>query len=54
VRSLLDRGVLALNSGFPEGNVLLICPPLIITDLQLEQAIERLKEAITEAAGNPI
>ena len=53
VQALLGRGILALNSGFPKGNVLLLCPPLTISDSQLERAVEELKEAIHDVTGDP-
>lgn len=51
VRRLLERGILALNSGFPRGNVLLLCPPLIIPNQRLDDAMDRVCAAICAAAG---
>jgi 4-aminobutyrate aminotransferase-like enzyme len=50
-RNLLDLGVLALNSGFPRGNVVTLCPPLVISDAQLDAAIERIQEALALTAN---
>lgn len=39
---LLNTGVLALNSGFPKGNAVTFCPPLVISDGELNTALERI------------
>ncbi|HVS15427.1 MAG TPA: aspartate aminotransferase family protein [Thermoanaerobaculia bacterium] len=48
VDGLLDRGVVALAGG-PEGRVLQVTPPLVVTEGQLEHALAALAEVV--AAG---
>lgn len=43
---LLRRGVLALNSGFPRGDVVTICPPLVITDDELSFALAAVEDSL--------
>lgn len=43
---MLARNVLALNSGFPQGDVVSLCPPIVISDSQLLNALEIVEGAI--------
>jgi len=43
---LLHAGVFALYSGFPAGNVVTLCPPLVIPDLELRLALDRIEEVL--------
>lgn len=46
----LERGVILLCGG-PDGRVLQIAPPMVISDAQLSAALEILSLALTEVAG---
>lgn len=46
VKSALSRGLILLQAG-PEGNVLSITPPLVISDAQLFRAVEILETCLT-------
>lgn len=48
---LLAGGVLALNSGAPWGNVVTLCPPLVISDSDLSTGIGRVSEALSRVEG---
>lgn len=57
VETAADRGVVVINSGFPEGNTVHISPPLVITGPEMEFAIEVLVDAliaIDESHGSTI
>lgn len=44
---LLELGVFALNSGFPKGDVLIFCPPLTLSDDELESGISKIATAFS-------
>jgi 4-aminobutyrate aminotransferase len=48
VNAALERGVMATNYGGTYQNVIKLSPPLVITQPQLEKAIEILEESFTE------
>lgn len=50
VQAALRRGVLVLTEG-PRADVLALTPPLVLTDRELDRALDRLESAIEEAAG---
>jgi len=43
---LLGRGVLALNSGLPGGDVVSVCPPLVITDEHLNRGLSVIEDVL--------
>ncbi|MGB8796112.1 MAG: aminotransferase class III-fold pyridoxal phosphate-dependent enzyme, partial [Candidatus Aquilonibacter sp.] len=45
VKAALGRGVILLQTG-PQGDVLAIAPPLVISPLQLHRALELIKEVL--------
>ena len=45
VKAALGRGVILLQAG-PQGDVLSITPPLVISPLQLHRALELIKEVL--------
>ena len=49
-RAMLDDGVLVITSG-PEGNVIRLLPPLVITDAELEHGLDVLEGAVRGAQG---
>jgi len=50
VHQALGRGVLLLAEG-PAGNVLAFTPPLVITEPQLDHAVDVVEEAVASVAG---
>lgn len=50
VQGALQRGVILLSEG-PDANILAITPPLTITELQLEYALDVLEEEIVTASA---
>jgi 4-aminobutyrate aminotransferase len=49
----LRSGVLLITSG-PEGNVIRILPPLVITDDELSRGLDAVASAVTEVCGAPV
>ena len=47
-RAALAAGVLLITSG-PEGNVIRVLPPLVITDGELAHGLDVLEDAISNA-----
>jgi len=45
-----EQGVLVLTAG-PEGNVIRLLPPLVITDGDLDRGLDVIERAVVEAAG---
>ena len=48
MRGILERGVLVIRSG-PEGNVVRVLPPLVITDAELGLALDAIESSAEEA-----
>jgi 4-aminobutyrate aminotransferase-like enzyme len=52
-KALLDRGLIALRSGFPAGSTLALSPPLVLTGAELDEAAERLVNALEDVKATP-
>jgi acetylornithine/N-succinyldiaminopimelate aminotransferase len=46
IKKAMEYGLIAISAG---GNVLRMVPPLIITEAQVDEMIEKLKKALEEA-----